>query len=70
MKKSKSEKLNLGTLWETPEKIKSYIRHSMWSICLDIDFKGDFVIVDEASLWISHILKHNTTKRVHINRDC
>lgn len=29
----------------------------MWGISLDVDFKGDFVIIDEAPLWISHILK-------------
>lgn len=39
----------------------------MWGICLDIDFKSDFVIINEAPLWISHILKHNNTKTVQIN---
>lgn len=42
--------------------MKDNIRHSMWGICLDIDFKCDFVIVNKASLWISHILKHNISQ--------
>ena len=46
--------------------MKDNIRHSMWSICLDVDFKCDFVIIDEASLWISHILKHISGETVHI----
>lgn len=29
----------------------------MWGVSLDIDFENNFVIIDEASLWISHILK-------------
>lgn len=32
----------------------------MWGIGLDVDFKCDFVIIDEAPLWIGNILKHNT----------
>lgn len=40
-------------------KKKSYIRHSVWGIGLDVDFKGDFVIVDKAPFWISYILKHS-----------
>lgn len=29
----------------------------MWGIRLDVDFKCNFVVVDEAPLWIGHILK-------------
>lgn len=46
---------------------ESYLRHSMWGVCLDVDFKGDFVIVNEAPLWISHILKHRNAKTVKVN---
>ncbi|TNN50956.1 hypothetical protein EYF80_038829 [Liparis tanakae] len=31
--------------------MRSYVRHSMWGIGLDVDFKCDFVIIDEAPLW-------------------
>lgn len=31
----------------------------MRGIGLDVDFKGDFVIVDKAPFWISYILKHS-----------
>lgn len=55
-----------GQREKTSEETKSYIRHSMWGICLDKDFKGDFVIINETPLWISHILKHNTTKTITI----
>lgn len=30
----------------------------MWGVSLDIDFENNFVIIDEASLWISHILEN------------
>lgn len=35
-----------------------YVRHSVWGICLDVDFKCDFVVINKAPLWISHVLKH------------
>jgi len=39
--------------------MRSYVRHSMWGIGLDVDFKCDFVIIDEAPLWVGHVLEHH-----------
>lgn len=39
----------------------------MWSVRLDIDLKGHFVVVDEAPLWVRHILQWNSSRQTAIN---
>lgn len=40
--------------------MKCHIRHSVRGVGLDVDLKRDLVVVDEAPLWISYILKGRT----------
>lgn len=40
---------------------KGHIRHSVRGVGLDVDLERDLVVVDEAPLWISHILEGGTT---------
>lgn len=35
----------------------------MWGVCLDVDFKCDFVVIDEAPLWVGNVLKQNASER-------
>lgn len=51
----------LGKKTVVDGEMRCHIRHSVRSVGLDVDLERDLVVVDEAPLWIGHVLKGRTT---------